>query len=149
MVETRLIDGKAAAAALRAGIAAAAAALKAQHGIVPGLAAVLVGDDPASEVYVRSKAKATRAAGLDSFEHRLPATTSEAELLAPRRRGSTPIPRSTASWCSCRCRQQIDAAARHRGDRPGQGCRRLPPAECRATVERRRRRWCRARPMAA
>ena len=82
MAEARLIDGKAHAAALRAGVAAAAADLKARHGIVPGLAAVLVGDDPASDVYVRSKGKASREAGLASFEHRLPATTSEADLLA-------------------------------------------------------------------
>ncbi len=81
MVETRLIDGKAAAQALRARVAAAAAALKAQHAIVPGLAAVLVGADPSSEIYVRGKAKATRAAGLDSVEHRLPAAAGEAELL--------------------------------------------------------------------
>ncbi len=81
MVETRLIDGKAAAAALRARIAAAATEIKVRHGIVPGLAAVLVGDDPASDVYVRSKAKATREAGLASVEHRLPAATGEAELL--------------------------------------------------------------------
>ena len=78
----RLIDGKAHAATLRQAVATAAAALKAQHGAVPGLAAVLVGDDPASEVYVRSKGKASLEAGLASFEHRLPATTSEAELLA-------------------------------------------------------------------
>jgi len=82
MAEARLIDGKSHAAALRAGVAAAAADLKARHGIVPGLAAVLVGDDPASDVYVRSKGKASREAGLASFEHRLPATTSEADLLA-------------------------------------------------------------------
>jgi methylenetetrahydrofolate dehydrogenase (NADP+) / methenyltetrahydrofolate cyclohydrolase len=81
VVETRLIDGKAAAAALRQRVAAAAADLAARYGIVPGLAAVLVGEDPASEIYVRSKAKATREAGLASVEHRLPATTSEAELL--------------------------------------------------------------------
>jgi methylenetetrahydrofolate dehydrogenase (NADP+)/methenyltetrahydrofolate cyclohydrolase len=78
----RLIDGKAHAATLRADIAAAAVTLKAAHGVVPGLAAVLVGDDPASDVYVRSKGKATKEAGLASFEHRLPATTSEADLLA-------------------------------------------------------------------
>jgi methylenetetrahydrofolate dehydrogenase (NADP+) / methenyltetrahydrofolate cyclohydrolase len=77
----RLIDGKAHAAALRERIAAAAAQLK-PRGIVPGLAAVLVGDDPASEVYVRSKGKASEEAGLASFQHRLPASTSEAELLA-------------------------------------------------------------------
>ncbi|HXQ51356.1 MAG TPA: bifunctional methylenetetrahydrofolate dehydrogenase/methenyltetrahydrofolate cyclohydrolase FolD [Stellaceae bacterium] len=78
----RLIDGKAHAASLRAVIAAAAADAKSRHAIVPGLAAVLVGDDPASDVYVRSKGKATKEAGLASFEHRLPASTSEAELLA-------------------------------------------------------------------
>ncbi len=82
MVDTRLIDGKARAAGLRADVAAAAVALKTRSGIVPGLCAVLVGDDPASEVYVRSKAKATREAGLNSFEHRLPAATSESELVA-------------------------------------------------------------------
>jgi methylenetetrahydrofolate dehydrogenase (NADP+) / methenyltetrahydrofolate cyclohydrolase len=81
VVETRLIDGKAAAAALRQHVAAAAADLAARYGTVPGLAAVLVGEDPASEIYVRSKAKATREAGFASIEHRLPATTSEAELL--------------------------------------------------------------------
>ena len=67
---------------LRARVAAAAAELKARHGVVPGLAAVLVGDDPASQVYVRSKGKATIEAGLASFEHACPPTTSEAELLA-------------------------------------------------------------------
>jgi methylenetetrahydrofolate dehydrogenase (NADP+) / methenyltetrahydrofolate cyclohydrolase len=77
----RLIDGKAEAAALRARIAAAAAALKAQHGIVPGLAAVLVGDDPASDIYVRSKGKAAIAVGIASFEHRLPASAGERQLL--------------------------------------------------------------------
>ena len=78
----RVIDGKVEAAALRERVGAAAAVLKAQHGIVPGLAAVLIGDDPASAVYVRSKGKATLAAGLQSFEHRLPAATSEDALLA-------------------------------------------------------------------
>jgi methylenetetrahydrofolate dehydrogenase (NADP+) / methenyltetrahydrofolate cyclohydrolase len=77
----RLIDGKAQAAALRARVAAAAAELKARHGIVPGLAAVLVGDDPASEIYVRSKGKAASAAGIASFEHRLPASAGERQLL--------------------------------------------------------------------
>ena len=76
------IDGKAAAEALRARIATEAARLTARHGTTAGLVVVLVGEDPASQVYVRNKAAATRAAGLASFEHRLPATTSEAELLA-------------------------------------------------------------------
>jgi methylenetetrahydrofolate dehydrogenase (NADP+) / methenyltetrahydrofolate cyclohydrolase len=81
MVETRIIDGKAQAAALRARVAAAAAEIKAHHGFVAGLAAVLVGEDPASQVYVRSKGKASIEAGIASFEHRLPAGVSERGLL--------------------------------------------------------------------
>ena len=82
MVDTKLIDGKARAARLRTHVAAQAAALKGTRGIVPGLCAVLVGDDPASHIYVRSKAKASTEAGFASFEETLPAETSEAELLA-------------------------------------------------------------------
>ncbi len=67
---------------LRAAVAAAATHLKSQHGIVPGLCAVLVGDDPASQIYVRSKGKASIEAGFASFEEKLPAHASEAELLA-------------------------------------------------------------------
>jgi methylenetetrahydrofolate dehydrogenase (NADP+)/methenyltetrahydrofolate cyclohydrolase len=81
MTAPKIIDGKAFAENLRARLARQTAALKAEHGLIPGLAAVLVGTDPASEVYVRSKAKATRAAGMNSFEHRLPATIDEAALL--------------------------------------------------------------------
>ncbi|PSC02467.1 bifunctional methylenetetrahydrofolate dehydrogenase/methenyltetrahydrofolate cyclohydrolase FolD [Alsobacter soli] len=75
-----IIDGKAAAAALRARIAAQVAELM-QQGVTPGLAVVLVGENPASQVYVRSKAKQTVEAGMRSFEHKLPAETSEADLL--------------------------------------------------------------------
>ncbi len=82
MAEAKIIDGKAFAEGLRARVGAAAAALKAQHGLVPGLATVLVGDDPASHVYVRNKNTQTVAAGMQSFHHPLPATTSQAELLA-------------------------------------------------------------------
>jgi methylenetetrahydrofolate dehydrogenase (NADP+)/methenyltetrahydrofolate cyclohydrolase len=82
MVATRLIDGKAHAARIRAAVAEAAQRLKADHGAVPGLATVLVGEDPASQVYVRSKHKAALDAGFRNFEHRLPAATSEADLLA-------------------------------------------------------------------
>ncbi len=77
----QIIDGKAIADALRARVAKEVAHLTAK-GVKPGLAVVLVGDDPASQVYVRSKHRATVAAGMESFEHRLPATTTEAELLA-------------------------------------------------------------------
>jgi methylenetetrahydrofolate dehydrogenase (NADP+) / methenyltetrahydrofolate cyclohydrolase len=82
MAQSQLIDGAAAALTLRQQIAVAASALKRGHGIVPTLAAVLVGNDPASAVYVRSKGKASREAGLGSLEHRLPANTGEADLLA-------------------------------------------------------------------
>jgi methylenetetrahydrofolate dehydrogenase (NADP+) / methenyltetrahydrofolate cyclohydrolase len=77
-----IIDGKAIAAALRAKIAADVAVLKCERDVTPGLAAVLVGDDPASQVYVRTKAKATREAGMLSLEHKLSADTTEATLLA-------------------------------------------------------------------
>ncbi len=78
----RLIDGKAFAAGLRARIGEAAAHFAAQIGRRPGLAVVLVGEDPASQVYVGAKGKACVAAHMASFEHRLPADTSEAALLS-------------------------------------------------------------------
>jgi methylenetetrahydrofolate dehydrogenase (NADP+)/methenyltetrahydrofolate cyclohydrolase len=78
---TKRIDGKARADRLLGDVAAATAKLKAEAGVVPGLCAVLVGDDPASQVYVRSKGKAATAAGIQSFQETLPATTGEAELL--------------------------------------------------------------------
>lgn len=77
-----LIDGKAFAATLRTRIATAVAAMKADQGVTPGLAVVLVGEDPASSVYVRSKGKATVEVGMESFEHRLPPETSQDDLLA-------------------------------------------------------------------
>ncbi|MER9344913.1 bifunctional methylenetetrahydrofolate dehydrogenase/methenyltetrahydrofolate cyclohydrolase FolD [Mesorhizobium sp. M0601] len=81
-MSAHLIDGKAFAARLREKVAAAVAILKAEQGIVPGLAVVLVGNDPASAVYVRNKGVQTVAAGMASFEHKLPAETAEVELLA-------------------------------------------------------------------
>jgi len=78
----RIIDGKAFAADLRARIAGQVATFRAAAGRAPGLAVVLVGEDPASAVYVRSKHKATLAAGMESFEHRLPADTAQDDLLA-------------------------------------------------------------------
>ena len=77
-----LIDGKAAAATLRGRIAGEVARFRKATGRAPGLAVVLVGEDPASAVYVRSKGKATLEAGMESFEHRLPADASQAELVA-------------------------------------------------------------------
>lgn len=80
-MSARIIDGKAEAVRLRARVADDVAALKKSHGVTPGLAVVLVGDDPASEVYVRNKATQTREAGMESFEYRLPASLSERALL--------------------------------------------------------------------
>ena len=81
-MSAKLIDGKAFAAGLRERVGQHAAAFEAQTGRKAGLAVVLVGADPASEVYVRSKGKATVAANMESFEHRLSADTAQADLLA-------------------------------------------------------------------
>ena len=77
-----VIDGKAFAARIRGQVAEHVAELKAGHGITPGLAVVLVGEDPASQVYVRSKGKQTVEVGMNSYEHKLDADTSQADLLA-------------------------------------------------------------------
>jgi methylenetetrahydrofolate dehydrogenase (NADP+)/methenyltetrahydrofolate cyclohydrolase len=81
MSEAKLIDGKAFATELRARIGKGVAGLVAARGVKPGLATVLVGGDPASQVYVRSKGKAAAELGMASFDHRLPEATTEAELL--------------------------------------------------------------------
>jgi methylenetetrahydrofolate dehydrogenase (NADP+) / methenyltetrahydrofolate cyclohydrolase len=78
----RIIDGKVIAAQLRARVANEVARVKDKHGVTPGLAVVLVGNDPASEIYVRNKHTQTQAAGMASFEHRLPADVGQVELLA-------------------------------------------------------------------
>ena len=78
----RIIDGKGFAAGVRGRVAEAVASLKSRHGITPGLAVVLVGEDPASQVYVRNKGIQTREAGMVSYEHKLPVETLQDELLA-------------------------------------------------------------------
>ncbi|WP_271952851.1 bifunctional methylenetetrahydrofolate dehydrogenase/methenyltetrahydrofolate cyclohydrolase FolD, partial [Ruegeria faecimaris] len=78
----QVIDGKAFAATVRAQVADQVAKLKDENGITPGLAVVLVGEDPASQVYVRSKGKMTVEVGMNSYEHKLDVDTSEADLLA-------------------------------------------------------------------
>lgn len=78
----KIIDGKEFAVGVRAKVAVHVARLKEEHGITPGLAVVLVGQDPASEVYVRNKNKSTVEVGMNSYEHKLPADTSEKDLLA-------------------------------------------------------------------
>jgi len=81
-MSARIIDGKAFAATVRDKVAGHVSRMVEEHGITPGLAVVLVGEDPASEVYVRNKGKMTLATGMNSFEHKLPADTDEATLLA-------------------------------------------------------------------
>ena len=81
-MSAKIIDGKAFAAGLRGRIATEVLRLKQSAGFTPGLAVVLVGEDPASQVYVRSKGKSTLEVGMASFEHKLDAATPEAELLA-------------------------------------------------------------------
>jgi methylenetetrahydrofolate dehydrogenase (NADP+)/methenyltetrahydrofolate cyclohydrolase len=78
----RVIDGKAFAEGLRGRVGDAVTRLKAEHGLTPGLAVVLVGEDPASQVYVRNKGKAAEAAGIAAADHRLDAATGQDELLA-------------------------------------------------------------------
>ncbi|WGU42014.1 bifunctional methylenetetrahydrofolate dehydrogenase/methenyltetrahydrofolate cyclohydrolase FolD [Phenylobacterium sp. NIBR 498073] len=82
MSQAQIIDGKITAERLRAEVAQEVAALKAQHGLQPGLAVVLVGEDPASQVYVRSKGEHSKAAGMHSVTHRLSADVSQDDLLA-------------------------------------------------------------------
>jgi methylenetetrahydrofolate dehydrogenase (NADP+)/methenyltetrahydrofolate cyclohydrolase len=81
MAEAQIIDGKAFAANLRKQVAEEVAKLKALHRVQPGLAVVLVGEDPASQIYVRSKGEQTKEAGMHSEEHRLPATATQAEIV--------------------------------------------------------------------
>ena len=78
----RIIDGKVIASELRARVAQEVARVQREHGLTPGLAVVLVGSDPASQIYVRSKHKQTQAAGMASFEHVLPADVGQRDLLA-------------------------------------------------------------------
>jgi methylenetetrahydrofolate dehydrogenase (NADP+)/methenyltetrahydrofolate cyclohydrolase len=82
MTQATIIDGKAFSERLREQVAAEVAALKADHGVTPGLAVVLVGEDPASEVYVRNKGVQSLAAGMHSETHKLPADAGEADVLA-------------------------------------------------------------------
>jgi len=81
-MSARIIDGKTIAADLRGRIADAVHRLRRDRGVVPGIAVVLVGENPASEVYVRTKSKAVAEAGMSAFDHKLPVTTTEVELLA-------------------------------------------------------------------
>ena len=81
MSEARIIDGRALAAQVRESVAARVETLKSKHGLTPGLAVVTVGENPASQIYVRNKARLISESGMNSFEHQLPASTTQQELL--------------------------------------------------------------------
>ena len=130
-MSAKIIDGKAIAADLRAKVAAETRRLTAAHGLMPGLAVVLVGDNAASKTYVASKARALVETGMRPFDHYLPADTSEAELLGADRKtqrrsggerhfGAAAV--AAADQYRARCRQR----------RAGQGRRRLSPDQFRA-----------------
>ena len=119
-----IIDGKAYAAGLRARIAGAVATLQ-SSGVVPGLAVVLVGEDPASQVYVRNKARQTVEAGMRSFEHRLAGLRQRGRGAGACRPAQRRSRRSTASLCSCPCPQQVDTQKVIEAIDPGKGRRRV------------------------
>ena len=131
----KIIDGKGIAADLRGKVADAVHRLARDRGITPGLAVVLVGNNPASESYVGSKMKMTVGSGMRSFDHRLPATTSEGELLALIARLNAD-PTVHGILVQLPLPAQIDPQNDHRRDRSGKGCRRLPSRECRTPVGR-------------
>ena len=101
----QLIDGKAIAEAVRREAAVESARLKSLTGQAPTLAAVLVGEDPASQTYVGAKGKACEEAGMGSITHRLPATATQAEVEESGAGARTPTRPSAASSCNCRCRK--------------------------------------------
>lgn len=98
----QLIDGKALAQQVRDRLAQESAELLAKKGVTPGLATILVGDDPASHVYVKNKQKACEMAGIYVDDHKLPANTSQTELLMLIEKRMW-IPRFMAFWFSCPC----------------------------------------------
>ena len=104
MAEARIIDGNAVAARLRERVAAKVEQLADAHGMPPGLATILVGDDPASEVYVRMKRNDSAEVGIESFHHEPGGDVSE-QALAELILGLNAIPACTASCSSCRCRR--------------------------------------------
>ena len=103
-LKAELIDGKRIAADVRAEVADEVVELKAGHGVTPGLAVVLVGDDPASAVYVRSKQQAATEAGMTARDVRMPGTASQGEIIEKVAALGEGRPRSTACSCNCRCR---------------------------------------------
>ena len=144
MSQAYIIDGKAIAAKVRADVAADVARMKAQHGFAPGLAVVLVGEDPASKVYVRNKAEQTVEVGMQSFEHKLPEETTEAALLDLVARLNRD-PAVHGILVQMPLPKHIDSVKVLDFDRSGQGRRRLPPGQRRASSRSASARWRLAR----
>ena len=135
----RIIDGKVIAAELRARVADEVARVKREHGLTPGLAVVLVGNDPASEVYVRSKHKQTQAAGMASFEH-IAARRCRAGRSAGADRQAQSRSRGARHSGAIAAAEIAAYRNHHQRHRSRQGCRRAASEQCRAA----RRRICRA-----
>ena len=130
-----VLDGAAIADEVLARVAEEARALIA-HGVTPGLAVVLVGENPASRTYVASKGRAAKACGFHSIQHDLPADTSEAELLAlVQALNADPAVHGILVQLPLPDAHRLDAGAG--GDRAGKGRRRLSPDQCRPAVDRR------------
>ena len=148
MAEARIIDGKAFAERPARAHRRRGRRLKAEHGLKPGLAVVLVGEDPASQVYVRNKGEQTAAAGMHSVTHRLPADTTQADLLAlVRELNADPaIHGILVQLPAARPHRQRRRRRRHRS---GQGRRRPARGQRRPPGQRACRAWCPARRWAA
>ena len=138
MSDSKIIDGKAFAAGLRQTIARQVATLVSQHKVKPGLAVVLVGENPASQVYVRSKGKQTVEAGMNSFEHKLPAETSQKRTAGAGRPTQSRSGRERHP-CAAAAAEADRRAGGDQRHRSRQGRRRLPCRQCRPACDRRRR----------
>ena len=153
MARAQIIDGKAVAAGLREALTGEVAAFRARHGAAPGLRVVLVGDDPASRSYVRSKDRMAAEAGIDSALIELPETITEAALLA-RVDALNRDPAVHGILVQLPLPAQIDAARVIEAIDVAEGRRRLSSDQCRpavlgAAARSIRRCWCRARRAAA
>jgi DNA-binding CsgD family transcriptional regulator len=144
----QLIDGNALSRQLRTDVAQRVAPAQGRRGITPGLAVILVGDNPASQVYVRNKVKACEDTGMHSVLESTTASLTEAELLARVAALNATRP-STAFWCSCRCRPHIDAHKVIEAISPAKDVDGFHVAERRCADDRPARLLAHARPMAA
>ena len=132
---TRIIDGKTIAADLRGKVTDAVHRLRRDRGVVPGIAVVLVANDPASEVYVRNKSKAVAESGMRAFDCKLAASTSEAELLdlIAKLNADEDVQRYSGPIAAAQADRRAKDHCRHRS---GEGCGRVSSGQCRPSRQR-------------